>query len=321
MRAAQVTTFGPPEGVSVAEVGLPAPGPGQVLVRVTAAGVNFADASMVWGTNRRREPPFTPGVEAAGEVAEANDAPLDLAPGTRVVYWDGMPAAFAEYAAVDAWRCVPIPEDVPDEIAVALMVQGATAHYLTRDVSNLSAGQSCLVYSAAGGVGHLIVQIAKMLGARPIAVIGSEEKAALVRELGAEVVINRTTDDVVAATLAATGGAGADAVYDAVGAATIEGSLKATKVGGTCVLYGGASGPVTEIPADLTARVNYQRTGLATYLADAEAFRARMSELFEWYRAGAVVPRIGGTWPLEQAGAALAAISSGLTTGKLIITP
>ncbi len=321
MRAAQVTEFGPIEGITVTEVPRPEPGPGQVLVRVAAAGVNFADAGMVRGTARRREPPFTPGVEAAGVVEHAAGAPDDLSVRTRVVYWDGMPAAFAEYAVVDAWRCVPIPDDVPDDVAVALMVQGATAHYLTHDVSNLAAGQSCLVYSAAGGVGHLIVQIAKMLGARPLAVVGSDDKAALVRELGAEVVINRTTQDVAEATREATGGAGADAVYDAVGAETIEGSLRATKDGGTCVLYGGASGPVTEVPDELTKRVNYQRTGLATYLADAEAFRSRMGTLFEWYRTGAVVPRIGGTYTLDETAQALAAIAGGQTTGKLVITP
>lgn len=321
MRAALVREFGPIEGITITEVARPEAGPGQVLVRVTAAGVNFADGGMVLGTARRREPPFTPGVEAAGVVEHAVGVPDDLAVGTRVVYWDGMPASFAEYAAIDAWRCVPIPDDVSDEVAVALMVQGATAHYLTHDVSHLSAGQSCLVYSAAGGVGHLIVQIAKMLGARPLAVVGSDDKAALVRELGAEVVINRTTQDVAEATRAATGGAGADAVYDAVGAATFEGSLRATKDGGTCVLYGGASGPVTEMSEAETKRVNYQRTGLATYLADAEAFRSRMGTLFEWYRTGAVVPRIGGTYSLDQTADALKAITGGQTTGKLVIRP
>src|SRR3546814_3900766 len=129
MRAAQVTEFGPIEGITIAEVERPVPGPGQVLVRVTAAGVNFADAGMVMGSNRRREPPFTPGVEAAGVVEQANGAPDDLAVGTRVVYWDGMPAAFAEYAAVDAWRCVPVPDGVPDEVAVALMVQGRSEEH------------------------------------------------------------------------------------------------------------------------------------------------------------------------------------------------
>jgi NADPH:quinone reductase len=201
------------------------------------------------------------------------------------------------------------------------MVQGATAHYLANDASNLSAGQTCLVYSAAGGVGHLLVQIARARGARVIAVVGSDAKAALVRELGAEVVINRTTQDIVAATLEATGGAGADAVYDAVGAATIEQSLRATREGGTCVLYGGASGPVQDLDTALTGRVDFKRTGLGTYLADAQAFRSRLGDLFESYRAGSVVPHIGGTWPLEETAAALAAIASGETTGKLIVRP
>ncbi|MCB9484266.1 MAG: zinc-binding dehydrogenase [Dehalococcoidia bacterium] len=321
MRAARVTAFGPVEDIKVAEVERPVPASGQVLVRIAAAGVNFADTGMVRGTARRSEPPFSPGVEAAGVIEEANGAAADLVPGTRVVYWDPVPAAFAEYAVVDGWRCVPVPDDVPDDVAVALMVQGATAHYLTHDVSHLAAGQSCLVYSAAGGVGHLIVQIAKMLGARPLAVVGSDDKAALVRELGADVVINRTTQNVLEATRAATAGEGADAVYDAVGAATIEASLRATRKGGICVLYGGASGPVSEIPDELTTGITYQRTGLATYLADAEAFRGRMAQLFAWYREGKVVPRVGGTYSLDQAGEALAAIASGQTTGKLIIKP
>lgn len=320
MRAAQVTEFGPFEGIRVTEVERPQTTRGQVLVRVTAAGVNFADAGMVGGTDRR-VPPFTPGVEAAGVVEQANGVPDELAVGTRVVYWDPLPAAFAEFAAVDAWRCVPVPDDVSDEVAVALMVQGATAHYLAHDLTHLAAGQSCLIYSAAGGVGHLLVQIAKMLGARPLAVIGSDEKAGLVRELGAEVVINRTTQSVLDATLEATGGEGADVVYDAIGAATIEDSLRATKRGGTCVLYGGSSGPVTGIPDELTEGVNYLRGGLAAYLADAEAFRSRLGDLFEWYRTGRVVPRIGGTWPLDRTAEALAAIAGGQTTGKLIIKP
>jgi len=142
-----------------------------------------------------------------------------------------------------------------------------------------------------------------------------------VRELGAEVVINRTTQSVLDATLEATGGQGADVVYDAIGASTIEDSLRATKRGGTCILYGGSSGPVSEIPSELTEGINYQRGGLATYLADAEAFRSRLGDLFEWYRAGSVVPRIGGTWSLDQTGEALAAIAGGQTTGKLLIRP
>ena len=125
MRAARVTAFGPVEDIKVAEVERPVPASGQVLVRIAAAGVNFADTGMVRGTARRSEPPFSPGVEAAGVIEEANGAAADLVPGTRVVYWDPVPAAFAEYAVVDGWRCVPVPDDVPDDVAVALMVQGA----------------------------------------------------------------------------------------------------------------------------------------------------------------------------------------------------
>jgi NADPH2:quinone reductase len=321
MKAAQVSEFGPIDRISIVESRTPDLRDGTVRVRNTVAGVNFADVGMVLGGQRRREPPFTPGVEAAGRIdAVAEDVDLpDLATNGRVVYWDPMPAAFADYAVVDAWRCVPVPDDIPDEVAVALMVQGATAQYLTTAASSLSSGKTCLVYSAAGGVGHLILQIAVMLGARPIAVVGSSDKVEIARHFGAETVINRRSDDVLQATLEATGGNGADAVYDAVGAETIEQSLRATRNGGTCILYGAASGAAGELDETLTGRVAFKRTGLGAYLGDGEAYRARLGRLFEWVRAGSVTPRIGGEWLLDETAQALQAIAGGQTTGKLVI--
>lgn len=158
-----------------------------------------------------------------------------------------------------------------------------------------------------------------MRGARVLAVVGSDAKADFVRERGADVVINRNSQDIVEAVYAATDGHGVDAVYDAVGAATIEQSLRATRDGGTCILYGGGSGPVSELPASLTERVQFKRTSLATHLADENAFRSRMGDLFDWYRSGRVVPHIAETWPLERAADALKAIATGDTVGKLLI--
>ncbi len=324
MRAAIVTAFGPFEGIRVEEMPAPEPGEGEILVRTTVAGVNFADAGMVLGSARRREPPFTPGVEAAGVVERASEAAPDLVAGQRVVYWNPLPAAFAELAAVPAWRAVAVPDDVASETAVTLMVQGTTAHYLASDCFDLRPDTSCLVYAAAGGVGHLLVQIAKQRGARVIAVVGNKGKVALARDLGADVVINRGERDVLEAVREATNGEGVDAVYDAVGAATIEQSLLATKRRGTCVLYGGASGPVGVLDTGLMQQAGsifFTRPGLGDHLRDAAEYRARMGELFEWHRAGTLDAHIGSEFPLTGVGAALTQITSGASTGKLLIRP
>lgn len=321
MKAAVVEPFGT---ITVRGLETPLPGPGEVLLRVTAAGLNFADGSMVSGRAARKQPPFVPGVEAAG-VVEALGAGVDgPGAGQRAVYWDPMPRAFAEYAAVPAWRTTAIPEGVSDEVAVALMVQGATAHYLVTDSFDLAGGKTCLVYAAAGGVGQLLVQIARARGARVIAVVGGEGKAKITRDLGADVVIDRFDRDILEAVKEATDGEGCDVVYDSVGAATIEGSLLATRRRGTCVLYGGASGPVTTVDTTLMSRAGsifFHRPGLGDHLRDAEEYRRRMSDLFAWHLAGTLVPRIGEAYSLDGVAGALERLTSGETTGKLIVRP
>jgi NADPH2:quinone reductase len=322
MRAAVVTEFGSFEGVTVEERPTPALADGEILVRTTLAGVNFADTGMVTGASRRAEPPFVPGVEAAGVVEAVGAGVADHVPGARVVYWNPLPAAFAEFAAVPAWRAVPVPDGVADEVAVTLMVQGATAHYLATDSFALGPATSCLVYAAAGGVGHLLVQIARSRGARVVAVVGNEGKMQLARQLGADVVIDRSVSDVLEAVREATEGEGVDAVYDAVGAATIEQSLLATKRRGTCVLYGGASGPVTTLDTSLMQRAGsifFTRPGLGDHLRDANEYRTRMGDLFDWHLEGRVKPTIAGRWSLEDVPEALARIASGETIGKLLI--
>ena len=324
MRAAIVPSFGPFDTIRVEDVPTPEPAEGEILVRTTVAGVNFADAGMVTGAARRKEPPFTPGVEAAGIVEQPSEAVPDLEASQRVVYWNPIPAAFAEYAAVPAWRAVPIPADVADETAVTLMVQGTTAHYLATNSAPLGPDKSCLIYAAAGGVGHLLVQIAKLKGARVLAVVGNEGKVALARDLGADVVINRGEVDVLEAVREATDGDGVDAVYDAVGAATIEQSLLATKRRGTCVLYGAASGPIGPLDTSLMQRsgsIFFTRPGLGDHLRDAAEYRARMSDLFDWHREGKLGAHIGAEFPLHGVPDALTRITSGATTGKLLVRP
>ena len=271
MRAAVVEAFGPFDGIKVKEIEAPSPAAGEILIRVSVAGVNFADGGMVSGRTPRRQPPFVPGVEAAGSVAAVGAGVTDPRPGDRVVYWDPLPRAFAELVAVPAWRAVPIPAGVPDEVAVTLMVQGTTAHYLTMDSFKVGPGHTCLIHAAAGGVGQLLVQIAALRGARAIAIVGGESKASIAQELGAAAVIDRLRGDTTEAVRAATGGQGADVVYDGVGAATIETSLQSTRKRGTCVLYGGASGAVTTLDTSLMQRAGsifLHRPGLADYLRD-----------------------------------------------------
>jgi NADPH2:quinone reductase len=289
---------------------------------VSVAGVNFADGGMVSGRTPRKQPPFVPGVEAAGTVGAIGQGVTDHRVGDRVVYWDPLPRAFAERVAVPAWRAVAIPAGVPDDVAVALMVQGTTAHYLATNSFDLGAGHTCLIHAAAGGVGQLLVQVAAMRGAKAIAIVGGEAKARVAKELGAAVVIDRLKHDIAAAVREATGAQGADVVYDGVGAATIETSLLSTKKRGTCVLYGAASGPVTTLDTSLMQRsgsIYLHRPGLADYLRDGDEYRGRMGDVFKWYASGAFKPRIGGAWPLEGVGEALTRITSGETTGKLVI--
>ena len=322
MRAAVVEAFGPFDAIRVKELETPSPAPGEVLIQVSVAGVNFADGGMVSGRTPRRQPPFVPGVEAAGIVAALGEGVGDRHVGERVVFWDPLPRAFAELASVAAWRAVPIPPGVPDEAAVALMVQGTTAHYLTTDSFKLGPGHACLVHAAAGGVGQLLVQIAAMRGARAIAIVGGAGKARIAQELGAAVVVDRLGRDIAEAVREATGGQGADVVYDSVGAATIETSLLSTRKRGTCVLYGAASGPVTTLDTSLMQRpgsIYLHRPALVDYLRDGPESRYRMADLFKWYASGALKPRIGGEWPLDGVGEALERITAGGTTGKLLI--
>ena len=322
MRAARENEFGPVENIHVEEIPTPSPGAGDLLVRISVAGVNFADVGMSTGAARRTPPPFTPGVEAAGIVEALGEGVTGFGPGERVVYWNPLPSAFAEYAIVPAWRTVRVPAGVTDEAAVALMVQGATAHYLATDSHAIKPGESCLIWAAAGGVGHLLTQIAVAKGARVVAIVGGEEKARFARRMGADVTIDRRERDVAEAVKEATGGAGCDAVYDSVGAATIETSLLSTKRRGTCVLYGGASGPVTTVDTSLMSRAGsifFTRPGLGDHLRDAEEINGRMADLFAWHQAGTLNPQSGGEYALAGVPKALTEIASGQTTGKLLI--
>ncbi|HUG80682.1 MAG TPA: quinone oxidoreductase [Bryobacterales bacterium] len=322
MKAVRVHEHGGPEVLRYEEVPDPRPQPDQAVVKVDVAGVNFIDIYFRTGLYKT-DLPFTNGQEAAGVVSEVGADVSGLKPGDRVAYC-GVPGGYAEYAAVPAQRLVKVPDGVDSPTAAALMVQGMTVHYLTHSTFALGSGHTALVHAAAGGVGLLLVQVGKMLGARIIATCSTEEKAALVRAAGADDVILYTQEDFLTEVKRLTGGKGVDVAYDAVGKATWQGSLDSLKPRGMMVFFGNASGPVPAIePLTLTAKGSLfmTRPSLPHHVATREDLEKRSSDLFNWVRNGKLDVRIGETFPLSEAAAAQERLAARLTTGKLLLTP
>lgn len=308
------------------ELGVPEPGPGEALVRITHAGVNFTDIYTRQGVYRhsrtyRNQPPFIPGMEATGVVHGVGEGVEHVAPGDRVAYCLSL-GAYAEYAVVPAWRLVIVPGDLEPNIAVSLMLQGCTAHYLTHSLFALESGQVCLVHAAAGGVGQLLLQLARLRGARAIATVGNEEKAAIATELGADTVIRYHEvrfDEVVREV---TDGRGVDVVYDGVGRSTFSGSLRSLRPRGTLALFGGASGAVESVaPLDLAeaGSLFFTRPHMADYMASAEEIAWRAGDMFRFAVQGDIKVRIDRQFPLSQAGEAHRVMEQGDTRGKLLL--
>ncbi|MFI8082868.1 NADPH:quinone oxidoreductase family protein [Kitasatospora sp. NPDC086009] len=320
MRAWQVTELGEPrEVLRLAEdVPRPAPGPGQLLVRVKAAAVNFPDALMVRGQYQVRPPlPFTPGVELCGEVVAGERA------GERLIGTPLLPAgAFAEYALLDAAAAFPAPAALDDAEAAALHIGYQTAWFALHRRAALRAGETLLVHAAAGGVGSAAVQLGRAAGARVIAVVGGPAKAAAARELGADLVVDRTAEDFTAAVKEATGGHGADVVFDPVGGAAYTGSTRCVAFEGRIVVVGFAAG---EIPAPALNHAlvkNYSILGLHWGLyntRDPQAVLAAHEELTRLARAGVVRPLVSGRLPLSGAAEAVQRVADGRSTGRLVV--
>lgn len=326
MKAVQIAGYGGQDQLELRRLPLPQPGAEEVRVRLAYSGVNFIDIYTREGRYRRSgtygaEPPFTLGMEGAGTIDAVGSAVNGLRRGERVAYCL-VRGSYAEYQCVPAWRVCRLPDDIGFEVGAALMLQGCTAHYLTRSAFALAPGHSALVHAGAGGVGRLLIQLAHRCGARVLTTVGSEEKAAVARRMGADVVIAYREVDFREAVLHETGGAGVDVVYDAVGRDTIERSLRCLRRRGTCVNYGGSSGFVESIsPLDLAeaGSVFFTRPHLAHYLADDEEIRWRTSELFAAHRAGELEVHIDRVYPLEETADAHAAIEGRRTTGKLLL--
>ena len=309
MKAVVVTRHGGPEVLEVQDVPELEPGPGELLVDVEAIGVNFRDVYERQGSYGG-EPPYVAGAEGAGTV---------VGTGERVA-WKSAPGSYAERVVVPEREAVPIPDGVSSELAAAVLLQGATAHYLATSTYPVQAGDVVVVLAAAGGVGLLLTQIVKLRGGRVLGVTSSEEKARLAREAGADEVLGY---DGFAEQVRELTGGGAPVVYDGVGRATFDESLDALRPRGFMVLYGAASGqpdPVP-IPKIQSRSLFLTRPQLHQYTATREELLERAREVFEWVRDGKLEVRIGGRYPLEEARRAHEDLESRRTTGKLILLP
>lgn len=320
MRAIRVAEPGPPEALQLQDVDRPEPGSGEVLVRLDAAGVNFIDVYHRSG-QYPLDPPFTPGVEGAGTVAAVGAGVDALSEGDRVAY-AMQSGSYAEEVVVPAAQLVRLPDGVTTEQAAAVMLQGMTAHYLAHTTFPLADDATALVYAAAGGVGHLLVQLAKRRGARVLATASTEDKAALARADGADDVILYRDEDLVARVRELTDGRGVDVVYDSVGRDTFVASLDCLRPRGLLALYGQSSGAVEPLDPQVLAQKGslfLTRPSLAHYVAERSELDARAGDLFAWIAAGELDVRIDRTYPLADAAAAHTYLEEGRTTGKVLL--
>lgn len=323
MRAVQVTEPGGPEVLALADVPEPVAGPGELLVDVAAAGVNFIDTYQRSG--RYPMPtPYVAGMEGAGRVRAVGDGVTGISVGDRVA-WSEQMGSYAEVIAVRAGLTVPVPDGVPDDAAVGALLQGMTAHFLVTDTYPVAAGDTVLVTAAAGGVGLLLTQMATARGARVIATVSTPEKEELARAAGAAEVIRYTeVDDLAGAIRGASGGEGVAAAYDGVGATTFDASLASVRRRGIVVLFGAASGPVPPVdPQRLNAAgsVYLTRPKLFDYIADRASLLARAAAVYSAVADGSLDVRIGHRYALAEARTAHADLEGRRTTGKLLLLP
>jgi NADPH:quinone reductase len=319
MRAIQVSDPGGPERLEYRDVPRPEPGPGQALVRIEAIGVNFIDVYHRSGLYPLPRP-FTPGSEAAGVVEAVGEGVKEFSAGDRIGY-TMVVGAYAEFAVVPADKLVPLPKGVDSRSAAATLLQGMTAHYLTRSVHELESGQSALVHAAAGGVGGLLVQIAHRKGARVFATVSTRKLSLVPR--GADAIIDYTTTDFEAEVMRLTGGAGVDVVYDSVGRTTFDKSVNCVGVRGMLALFGQSSGTVPPFdPSRLAKRgIFLTRPSLAHYSRTREELLWRARDTFEEVAAGRLHVRIDRELPLSQAAEAHRLLESRATVGKLLLIP
>jgi NADPH2:quinone reductase len=311
---------GGPEVLQLQDVDVPQPGPGELLVKVAAAGVNFIDTYERGGVYNVRFP-YIPGSEAAGTVEAVGDGVEEFTAGDRVAFAEGA-RAYAQYTVVPAEAALPVPEGVDDDVAAAIPLQGMTAHYLVNSSFKVQPGQTVLTHAGAGGVGLILTQLLKAKGTRVITTVSTDEKEELARSAGADEVLRY--DGFERHVRELTGGTGVDVVYDGVGKDTFDGSMASLRTRGMLVLFGGASGQVP--PFDLQ-RLNaggslfITRPKLKDHLLTPQERRWRSSELFDAVLSGQLNLRIGRKYPLAEAAQAHEDLQARRTTGKLLLVP
>jgi NADPH2:quinone reductase len=321
MRAIQVKRYGGPDVLELVELPDPEPGPGEALVRVRIAGVNFTDTYQRTGTYAGTLP-FIPGVEGVGVVEKLGSGVTEVKVGDRVG-WVMIKGGYAELVALPAQRLVPIPASIDDRTAAAVLLQGMTAHFLVTDCYRVQNGQWILIHAAAGGVGLMLTQMAHRIGARIIGTTSTEEKAQLAREAGADEIVLYTKEDFQVAARRITGGEGVSVAYDSVGKTTFLKSIDSLRVRGYMVLFGASSGPAPMIdPMILYHRGSLflTRPTLGNYVSTREELLRRASDVFDWVAKGELKVRAVHDYPLEKAAQAHADLESRKTTGKILLT-
>ena len=330
MKAIRLHHTGPADVLELEDIPLPKPGPGEALVRIRAAGLNFADIYMRNGSYPAPiSLPFTPGLEGAGVVeavgegvAEASDeGASSVRPGDRVSYLALQYGAYADYQIVKANHLIPLPPDISFETAAAITLQGMTAHALVYENYPVKPGVTVLVHAAAGGMGLLLVQWLKHLGACVIGTVSTEEKAQAAREAGAHHAILYTRDDFASETKRLTNGKGADYIIDGVGKSTFSRNLDAVSTRGHITLYGWSSGaPDSILPEALMAKsIAVSGGGLGNFINTHEEIRSRARAVFEGVQAGWLKPRVDRVFPLAQAAEAHRLLENRQTIGKLVL--
>ena len=323
MRAVVVQKTGGLEVLVTVDQPCPQPGPGELLVDVAAAGVNFIDVYYRTGVYPLQTP-FVVGSEGAGVVSAVGSEVTGFQQGDHVAWAMVASAGYAEQVIVPAVRAVPVPAGIDDETAAAVLLQGLTAHYLTRSTYPAKAGDTALVHAAAGGVGLLLTQVLSARGVRVIGTTSTESKAALALGAGATEVIRYDKDDVAEEVARITDTQGVDVVYDGVGASTFDSSIDSLRPRGMFVLYGAASGKVAPVdPLLLLAKGSlfFTRPSLAHYVATQEELLERARDVFGWVASGGLSVRVGARYSLDQAQQAHQDLESRLTTGKSLIIP
>ncbi|MGE5322915.1 MAG: quinone oxidoreductase family protein [Actinomycetota bacterium] len=322
MKAIQVQKTGGPEVLTLVDLPVPAPKPNEAIVKIAASGVNFIDVYFREG-RYPAQLPFVDGQEGAGTVTEVGSEVKSLKAGDRVAYSNVL-GSYAEYAAVPAEKLVKVPDGLSDEQAAAAMLQGMTAHYLVNSTYPLKKGETALIHAAAGGVGLLLVQMAKNIGARVIGTAGSEEKARLAKDAGADEVIIYTKQDFEAETKRLTDSKGVHVIYDGVGKSTFDQDLNLLRPRGYLVLFGGSSGavpPFDPIRLSQKGSLFLTRPSLMHYVSTREELEKRAGDVLGWIVAGKLKLRIAHKYKLQDAQQAHRDLEGRKTTGKLLLIP